>query len=371
MTAADRPSLMFSIMSLGGGGAERICTLVAGGLAERGYPVALVTMADPAADCYPVPAGVDRFSLNLGQGSTGLVSAAKNNLARIRALRELFRRQRPQGIISFIDETNVLAILAAAPLGLPVIISQRADTDLYGSGRIWSLLRRYAYPKAARLVSVSHGVDGYFGWMPAGRRTVIQNPVSPAVLKAVLEPAPPEPPRPYVVAMGRLADQKGFDVLLEAFARVAAKHPGVDLKVLGEGENRSGLERQRSELGLEDRVEFPGRLEDPFPTLRAATVFALSSRYEGFPNVLTEAMVCGLPVVATDCPAGPAEIIHHGKDGLLIPVDDPGAMAEALDRLLSDPAERARFSVEAAKIAGRRTLSAHLDAWEAVIGDIV
>ena len=124
-----------------------------------------------------------------------------------------------------------------------------------------------------------------------------------------------------------------------------------------------------SELGLAGRVEFPGRLEDPFPTLRAATVFVLSSRYEGFPNVLTEAMACGLPVVATDCPAGPSEIIRHGEDGLLVPVEDPDALASAMDRLLSDAGERQRFGAEAARIATRRTLSNHLDQWEAVIGD--
>ncbi|MBD3867921.1 MAG: glycosyltransferase family 4 protein [Acidobacteria bacterium] len=369
MSSGDRPSLMLSIMSLGGGGAERNCTLLAGGLAERGYPVSLATLADPATDFYPVPQGVERFSLNLGQGSTGLLSAVRNNRARIRALRELFRRERPQGIISFIDEVNILATLAAAPLGIPVIISQRADTDLYDSGRIWSMLRRYAYPKAARLVSVSHGVDDYFDWIPAGRRTVIQNPVSTAVLKAIEQPAPPPPARPYVVAMGRLAKQKGFDILLQAFARLAGKHSGIDLKILGEGELRSDLERLGSELGLAGRVEFPGRLEDPFPTLRAATVFVLSSRYEGFPNVLTEAMACGLPVVATDCPAGPSEIIRHGEDGLLVPVEDPDALASAMDRLLSDAGERQRFGAEAARIATRRTLSNHLDQWEAVIGD--
>jgi glycosyltransferase involved in cell wall biosynthesis len=171
--------------------------------------------------------------------------------------------------------------------------------------------------------------------------------------------------------MGRLADQKGFDVLLRGFARIAEKHPGVDLKILGEGERRAELERLRSQLNLDRRVDFPGRLEKPFQVLRGATVFVLSSRFEGFPNVLIEAMVCGLPVVATDCPAGPSEIIRHGEDGLLVPVEDPGALAAAMDRLLSNPEERFRFAAEAGKVASRRTLAAHLDAWEAVIGEVI
>jgi glycosyltransferase involved in cell wall biosynthesis len=366
-----KPSIMMVIMSLGGGGAERICALMAGGLAARGYPVSVVTLDGSVPDAYPLDPAVDRIGLDLGQGSSGLVSALVNNLRRVRRLRARFRESAPDVVISFIDEVNILSVLAASPLEIPVIVTQRAVPALYDCGPVWSRLRRYAYPKAARVVSISAGVDRSFSFIPQARRRVIHNPLAPEAVAASRQPPPPRPLRPYVVAMGRLADEKGFDLLLEAFARMAEKHPGFDLKILGEGNNRQALEKQRSELGLDHRVSMPGRLSDPFPVLRGASLFVLSSRTEGFGNVLTEAMVCGLPVLATDCPGGPSEIIRDGEDGVLIPSEDSAALAVAMDRLLADENERHRLGEAAARSAHRFDLGPHIDRWEELIRQVI
>jgi len=366
----SKPSILMAIMSLGGGGAERICTLMAGGLAGRGYPVSILTLDRSVEDAYAPDPAVERIALDLGEGSTGLVSAMANNLRRIRRLREAFRERKPGLVISFIDEVNILAVLAASPLRLPVAATQRADPSMYDTGPVWSRLRRYAYPRAARVVSISEGVDQFFSWIPEERREVIHNPLAPEAIEAARQPPPPPPERDYLVAMGRLVDQKGFDLLLQAFAPIAEKYPGIDLKILGEGENRAALEKQRSELGLDGRVFLPGRIADPFPVLRAATLFVLSSRYEGFGNVLTEAMVCGLPVVAADCPSGPSEIVRNGEDGILVPPENPGALTDAMDRLLAQEDERIRLGAAAAAAALRFSLDGHLDRWETLIGKV-
>jgi GalNAc-alpha-(1->4)-GalNAc-alpha-(1->3)-diNAcBac-PP-undecaprenol alpha-1,4-N-acetyl-D-galactosaminyltransferase len=366
-----KPSILMVIMSLGGGGAERICTLMAGGLAGRGYPVSIVTLDNPVQDAYPLYPAVQRHRLDLGHGSSGLVSAFVNNARRVKQLRRRFRESAPDLVISFIDEINILSILAAAPLNLPVIATQRADPSMYDSGPVWSRLRRYAYPKAACVMSISAGVDRFFSWIPEERREVIHNPLAPQAIAASRQPPPPRPDRPYMVAMGRLVDQKGFDLLLQAFAKIAGKHPDVDLKILGEGENRKALESQRAELGLDDRVLMPGRIDDPFPVLRAASLFVLSSRTEGFGNVLTEAMVCGLPVLSTDCPSGPTEIIRDGEDGIIVPSEDVEALASAMDRLMSDENERRRLGAAAEKAVLRFSLDAHLDRWEKLIGKVL
>src|SRR5262249_38216695 len=130
-----------------------------------------------------------------------------------------------------------------------------------------------------------------------------------------------------IMAMGRLVHQKGFDLLLKAFSMVAAKHPEWSLAVLGEGPLRADLEAQTEELQLAGRVRWAGRIEDPFPTLCTADLFAFPSRFEGFGLALAEAMACGLPVVSFDCPEGPGEIIRHGVDGVLVPPEDVDALA--------------------------------------------
>jgi len=220
-----------------------------------------------------------------------------------------------------------------------------------------------AYRRARRVVAVSAGVAddlAQFGALPPGQVQVIHNPVFSTDLDSLAARAPdhawfaPGGP-PIVLAAGRLHRQKGFDTLLRAFAQVRAE-TDCRLIILGEGEERSALETQAEALGLRYDIDLPGFHPNPFALMARAGAFVLSSRWEGFPNALVEAMACGAPVVATDCPSGPREIAQ----GLapLVPVDDvralAGALAPTLRRRPDTAALRARarsFSVEAA--AGR------------------
>jgi len=176
---------------------------------------------------------------------------------------------------------------------------------------------------------------------------------------------------PTVVAAGRLCRQKGFDLLFEAFGRIAREFPAVRLIILGKGEERDVLRALADSLGISARVDFPGWLSNPHAVISRASVFVLSSRYEGFPNALLEAMACGTPVVSTDCPSGPREILEGGA-GLLVPNENPAAMAKALQALLSDPLLRERVGRRGkARVEERYSLRKMVSAYERLFEDVV
>jgi glycosyltransferase involved in cell wall biosynthesis len=174
-----------------------------------------------------------------------------------------------------------------------------------------------------------------------------------------------------ITAMGRLTYQKGFDLLLQAFKKIADAHPHWQLMILGEGALRKDLERQRDELGLTKRVRFSGLVDNPFPILQGSSLFVMASRYEGFPCALLEAMACGLPVVYTDCPSGPSEIIREGIDGLLVPNGDVAALGNAMDRLMSDAGERQRLAARAPEVLERFGSDKIISQWESLFVGIL
>ena len=154
-----------------------------------------------------------------------------------------------------------------------------------------------------------------------------------------------------VISVGRLDWQKGFDVLIDAFSRIADDHPGATLTIFGEGQEREALERLVQHRGMDHRIRLPGTTQQPGAWIAQADILVLSSRHEGFSNVLAEATVAGIPSIATNCDYGPDEIIFDMQNGMLVPVDDVAALAGAITKLLSDPELQNRFT-KAAEITG-------------------
>jgi glycosyltransferase involved in cell wall biosynthesis len=361
----SRRKVLLVIPGLTAGGAERVLVLLAGGLLERGYRVHVVTTFGRQTDFYRLPEGIGRVALDMAGETSRLADKLAGNLRRIAGLRRAIRTAMPDVVVSFLSETNVLVLLATMGLGLPVIVTEHTDPRWYPAGRAWKVLRRLSYRRASRLVSPSAGVDKGFSWLPPGRRVVIHNPVR---LEEDDEAVAPRGfPWPHtVLAMGRLEAEKGFDLLVDAFGRLAADFPDWGLAILGEGSLRQKLSAQVAALGLGDRVRLPGVM-DSAAALRYGELFVLSSRHEAFGLALAEAMAAGLPVIAADCPSGPAEIIQGGEDGLLVPAEDAAGLAAAMRQLMADPAQRRRLG-DAARAAARRfDLDIVIQSWEQVI----
>ena len=360
------------IASLGAGGAERVMTTMANYWAEHGHKVTLITLAsaqDARYNFYPIRPGIRRIGLGSMSISSHFVAALMNNFKRLKRLRQEIRASQPDFVLSFIDKTNVLTLVASTGLGIPIIASEHIDPRHHDIGPVWAGLRRLIYWQAAALVVLTEGVRGWAERLVSRQAVhVIPNPVSISAGKHNVDPNMKRPGG-TIAAMGRLAPQKGFDILLKAFARCTRKHADWSLIILGEGEERERLEALVVELGINNRVSLPGQIQDPWGILRGTDLFVLSSRYEGFPMALVEAMACKLAVISTDCPSGPREIIRDGVDALLVPPNDVDALAAAMDRLMADRTERQRLGARAGEVVERFSIDKIMNMWEKVLAN--
>lgn len=353
------------ISCLEAGGAERVMSVLANYWAQHGREVTLITLGLARDDFYVLDQNIHRVELGLRGSSRYFAAAIRNNFRKMRRLRQEIRASRPDIVLSFTDTTNVLTLASTVGLAVPVIAAEHIDPRQHAIGSAWQRLRRLLYPRATAVVVLTDSVRAWAESLT--KRTnavhVIPNPVSISAIEQNGDPKSREPGG-TIAAMGRLAPQKGFDLLLKAFGLCARKYPDWSLVILGEGEERSSLEALTRELGLKDRVSLPGCVQDPSTVLSEADLFVLASRYEGFPMALVEAMACGVAVLSTDCPSGPRAIIRDGVDGLLVRPNDVDALAAAMDRLMADPAERRRLGGRAVEVIERFSIHRIINMWD-------
>jgi glycosyltransferase involved in cell wall biosynthesis len=357
----DNLRLTLVISSLAGGGAERTATILANAWANRGDRVTLVTL-DGEAAFFSLDERVAHRPLAVAGPSSNLLATVANSVRRIRAIRAAVRASEPAALISFIETTNVLTLLATRGLGIPVIVSERSDPAHFATARTVAALRRVLYPFADAVVVQTEGAGRFFSPRARRRLRVIPNMVVPAPQGVVH----PSAGANRIVGLGRLSREKGFDLLIDAFARVAAEWPDWSLEIWGEGAERPALESLVKAKGLRDRVRLPGRTASPHDALEGAGLFVLPSRVEGFPNALCEAMAAGLPVLAVDCPSGPREIVRDGVDGVLVRAGDSSALAEGISRLLADETLRANLARRAPEIVARFSRERIMGLWDGV-----
>jgi glycosyltransferase involved in cell wall biosynthesis len=348
--------------SLRGGGAEKVMVNLALGFVEQGLKVDLVLAKAEGPYLSRVPEEVRVVDLG-----------ARRVLYSLPGLVRYLRRERPQAMLSALNYANIVAIWAKllARVQTHLVVSER-NTLSYSTQnassvrvKLLPLLIKIFYPYADAVVAVSHGVAEDLITMtglPMEKVKVIYNPViTPELFVKAEEPLdhpwfrPGEPP--VVLGVGRLTKQKDFPTLIRAFALVRKERPA-RLMILGEGEERPKLETLARELGIEEDFVLPGFVENPYKYMKRASAFVLSSRWEGLPTVLIEALALGVPVISTNCPSGPAEILEHGKWGCLVPVGEPHLLARAILEILQNdvriPSHKTaweRFSKENAVIA--------------------
>lgn len=267
------------------------------------------------------------------------------------------RRQRPRAMLSAMAHANSVAVLARALSMLPLrlVVSQRNTPSVMNDGRggfaarVNDWLYPYLYRFADGICTVSEGVSDDLArhtGLARSRIVTIYNPfdlerIEVRAAAPVHHPWFVEPGPPIVLAVGRLNPQKGFDTLIKAVALLRESR-AVRLLILGEGAERGALQSLADSLGFDgDAFQMPGFVQEPHGYLARCDLFVLSSRFEGLPGVLIEAMACGAPVVSTNCPSGPDEILEHGRWGRLVAVDDVPALARAMDEALAVPRDRA------------------------------
>jgi glycosyltransferase involved in cell wall biosynthesis len=336
--------LAIFLPSLNGGGAERCMLNLARGMTEKGHQVDLVLAQTKGPLLGEVPKSVRLVELLAGR-----------TLASLPALVTYLRRERPEAMLSSLDHSNIVAVwarrLARAPVRVLVneqnTMSSWAKRSPQLRRRVMPMAAKRFYPWADKVVAVSKGVADDLVQqvgIPESHVEVIYNPVVTPELEAKCA-APLDHPwfqrgqPPVLLGVGRLARQKDFPTLIQAFARVRRQIPA-RLMILGDGAERPVLEETIDRLGLEQDVSLPGFVDNPFPYLKRSSAFVLSSRWEGLPTVVIEALYCGVPVVATDCPSGPREILKGGRLGCLVPMGDVDGLARGMSEALSGNAPR-------------------------------
>lgn len=349
MDSADKKKIALFMPSLANGGAERVMLNIARGIAARNdyvVDIVLVRAEGPYLEEAQQIDNVRVVDLNCSR-----------IIASVMPVVRYLRRSSPEAVLCALDTTNLVMLWAArlACFRNPVVVSVHCNFSAALEGaknvraRLIPWLVRVSYRNAERVVCVSQGVADDMTLstgIDEEKLEVIVNPVITAELVAAASAKPSHPwlekqnKKPVIVAVGRLTHQKNFSVLIDAFSDLLESMPA-RLIIFGEGDEREMLEAKIEKLGLGDVIDLPGFVANPHANFKAADLFVMSSRYEGLPTVLIEALYCGATIVSTDCPSGPREILEDGALGTLVPVDDRGALGLAMLSVLEARANTA------------------------------
>lgn len=400
MSKDSRAHVALVLPNLRGGGAERSLLGVAGGLIERGHRVDLVLFRSLIHYPTEVPGDARLFIVdnkpdkrtkdcashvlaNLIQLPVsptwsdwlGIMGALKWDplclpdarlVKQTWAVAAYMRRERPDCVVPSLPRAKIATLLACGLLATPPPIVPTIRNVIQARRLGYRRMYQRLFGRASHFVCVSQGVaDGLVEQLgiPRTKVSTIYNPIVTAALGAQAAQPANHPwmndgGAPVILSAGRLAVQKDYSILIKAFARVSASRR-CRLIILGEGGRRKALERLVEDLGLNDCVSLPGWVDNPFAFMSRAALFVLSSRHEGLPGVLVQALACGCPCVSTDCPAGPAEILQGGRLGPLVPVGDPVGLAEAMIEVLDQFPDRQTLREGAAHFSAERAVSAY------------
>ncbi len=343
---------------LGAGGAEQVIAQLTRHWCAAGHRLSIIAFDRPGDRVYHrLPAEVALHRLGGRAGAGGMAG-------RVFALRRVLAAERPAVLISFLTKNNLIAALATLGTGTRLVCAERNNPERQDAHPLWNRALGLLYRRADAIVCQTEAVRRCFTAAVRGRLVTIPNPVAPP------DVFPSADEQRRICAVGRLTHQKGFDLLLQAFAAIAPRFAGWSLTIHGEGPDRAALEARIVDLGLEGRVALPGLSTVPRGWVAECDLFVLSSRYEGFPNVLGEAMAAGLPVIAADCDFGPADMVENGRSGVLVVPEDPAALGHALAEMIENPAARQRMGAAAAQAMARFAPERVLARWDQLLATV-
>lgn len=313
------------------GGSERVLVNLADYLVEKGYRVTMVTQYQKENE-YPLNEKVNRVISDITEAET-TDSRVVNFKRRFYKLRGIWKREKPDVILSFIGKNNMMAILTSRFLKIPVAVSVRAEPaeEYYNS---WMrFMARHLFVWADGVILQTRRCFDFFPRKVQDKAVILKNPISPAFFRERYDGEREK----TIVAVGRIDENKNHEMLIQAFLGIAEEFPDYKLVIYGEGECRDRLTKMVDELGYAERILLPGSTSHVAEAIYKTRVFVLSSNTEGVPNTLIEAMLMGLTVIATDCPCGgPADLIENEVNGILVPVGDVTAMTERLQYLIKN-----------------------------------
>jgi GalNAc-alpha-(1->4)-GalNAc-alpha-(1->3)-diNAcBac-PP-undecaprenol alpha-1,4-N-acetyl-D-galactosaminyltransferase len=361
--------ILFFVSSMHSGGAERVAATLSGAWARRGDSVTLVPTFTGKGSCfYELNPGVRLIWLADRMGWLGRKTFPA--VAKWFAIRRLIRERKPDIIVSFLTNVNVMVLMATRGMSTPVLVCERTSPAHSQAAQNWlARMRRKTYPRATAVVLQSQQAAESFRPMVPGVRELlwVPNPLPADLLNVNVQEFATTGPRRSLVAMGRLQPVKQFDVLIRVFASLANDFPDWDLTIWGEGPERPMLEQQINHAGLQDRITLPGRTQTPWQALAAADLFVMTSKVEGFPNVLLEAMALDRACVAFDCPDGPKEITEDGRYAFLAPLGDDRSLSSSLSQLMADSTLRQAMGRRAgAHVRERYSLERIVQQWDTI-----
>ncbi len=350
----EKIKVLCFISSLAGGGAERVMVDILRNIDRNKFEPTL-TLLYPCEDSpYRQFLPEDIRVVVVARKSESVPGKLRQLLNFIKTV----RKEKPDVILSMLTHNNVMALLSGLLCGIKVVACEHntlSEVIKTEEGRkmlgipvvpMVKIFYRFAY----KIIAVSEGIKSdlvtAFG-IASDKVQTIYNPIALDRISHFMHDAPGHPffreQKPVVVAMGRMTPQKGFDILLKAFSRVIVA-TDARLIIMGEGPQRTYLENMVKDLGIEEKVSLAGFQRNPYALLAHSDVFVLSSQYEGLPMAILEAMACGIPIISTDCRSGPREILKNGQCGIIVPVNNEAALADAITELLKDKKQREELS---------------------------
>lgn len=353
------------ISSLQQGGSERVMVNLAEYFHEKKYDVILVTQYRLENE-YSISPEIRRVCSEPDE-SMLQGGRIRNFCVRFGALREIWNAYKPDVVLSFLGKNNLMAVATAAFLPSKVAVSVRGEPTMEYEGKLMQMIAKFVFRFADGVVLQTEGARAFFPKSVQRKSAVLSNPLNPQFLNRKISAERED----LIVAAGRLDENKNHAMLIHAFAKIAEEYPTVKLVIYGEGGLRASLTALVEEKGLSDRISLPGSVSDVADCICKARIFTLTSNTEGMPNSIMEAMALGIPVIATDCPCGgPAALIENGVNGLLVPVGDAFALADAFRRIFEDRDFELKLRRNACKITEKLAPDRVCQEWEAYLNNL-
>lgn len=343
MTIVKEKTIAFYISSLTAGGAERVISNLANEFAAQGYEVFMLTDTMEDKEYHRLDGRVRRVVLPRSEEKGRIVNA----LGRIQKLRSAVKETRASILVSFIGKSNIRAVLATRFLKTSVVVSVRSAPAREYPTRLMRVLAKVLFRMADGVVFQTEEAQRFFSKGIRRKSAILMNPLHSDFIRERYTGER----RQEIVTVGRLHGVKNHEMLIAAFANVSGDYPALTLRIYGDGDRKEKLRSYIEELSMQGRVVLEGDQSGVADRIEASRIFILSSNVEGMPNALLEAMALGLACISTDCPCGgPRTVIRDGKNGLLVPVGDTGALERAIRRILDDPDLEERLGTHAAEI---------------------